>query len=86
MGTKAVKGLKFSYDAEADILYCSFGKPREAVSISAGERIYMRVDPWDPRSVVGFTIVGLRRLARKGRDFVVPLDAHKQSFPHDPSG
>ena len=65
MGTKAVKGLKFSYDVEADVLYCSFGKPREAVSASAGEGVYMRVNPWDPREVMGFTIVGLRRLTRR---------------------
>ncbi len=77
MGAKAVKGLRFSYDAEADVLYCSFGKPREAVSISAGEGVYMRVDPWNPREVVGFTIVGLRRLTRRRRDFLVPLDAAK---------
>ena len=77
MGTKAVKGLKFSYDAEADVLYCSFGRPREAVSVSAGEGVYMRVDPWNPRQVVGFTLVGLRRLTRKRRDFLVPIDANK---------
>jgi len=77
MGTKAVRGLKFSYDAEADVLYCSFGKPKEAVSVSVGEGVYMRVDAWDRREVVGFTIVGLRRLTRRKRDFVVPLDAKK---------
>ncbi len=81
MGTKAVKGLKFSYDAEADVLYCSFGKPREAVSVSAGEGVYMRVNLWDSREVVGFTVVGLRRLTRRRREFIVPLDAHKLKVP-----
>ncbi len=81
MGTKAVKGLKFSYDAEADVLYCSFGKPREAVSVSAGEGVYMRVNPWDPREVVGFTVVGLRRLTQRRREFIVPLDTHKPRVP-----
>ena len=56
--------LKWDYDGEADVLYISFGKPREAVGIDIGDGVIVRYDE-AKGEVVGITILGLRdRLER----------------------
>ncbi|MCS6919711.1 MAG: DUF2283 domain-containing protein [Fimbriimonadales bacterium] len=53
------------YDAEADVLYISFGKPRAAVSEDVGEGVIVRYDE-QTGQVVGVTLLGLRaRLERE---------------------
>ncbi len=52
--------LDWEYDAEADVLYISVGKPREAEGMDIGEGTIARLDP-QTREVVGLTIIGLRQ-------------------------
>jgi len=64
--------LTWDYDGEADVLYISLGKPREAVGIDIGDGVIVRYDE-AKGEVVGITILGLRdRLERflkeKGKD------------------
>ena len=64
--------LSWDYDGEADVLYISLGKPREAVGIDIGDGVIARCDE-AKGEVVGITILGLRdRLERflqeKGKD------------------
>lgn len=51
--------LDWSYDAEADALYVSFGAPREAVGIDIGDGVIVRYDE-QAAEVVGLTVIGLR--------------------------
>jgi len=50
--------VDWEYDAEADVLYLSFGEPQEAEGIDIGEGMIVRVDP-QSNEVVGITIIGL---------------------------
>lgn len=59
------QSVDWEYDDEADVLYVSFGEPRPAVGIDAGDGIIVRYDESAGR-VVGLTVVGLRaRIARQ---------------------
>jgi uncharacterized protein YuzE len=51
--------LDWAYDAEADVLDISVGKPRPALGVDIGEGVIVR---WDEqkREVVGLTMIGLR--------------------------
>ena len=56
--------LNWDYDGEADVLYISLGKPKEAVGIDIGDGVIVRYSE-DEGEVVGLTILGLRgRLER----------------------
>ena len=48
------------YDAEADVLYISFGKPRKAEGIDMGEGTILRVDP-ETGEVVGITLLDFNK-------------------------
>ncbi|MHB2149855.1 DUF2283 domain-containing protein [Calditrichota bacterium LG25] len=50
------KNLQWDYDAEADVLYISIGKPVKAESIDIGKGTIVRVDP-ESNEIVGFTII-----------------------------
>lgn len=59
--------LNWDYDGEADALYISLGKPKEAVGIDSGDGVIVRYSE-DEGEVVGLTILGLRgRLERSLR-------------------
>ena len=51
--------LNWEYDEEADVLYISVGKPREAVGVDIGEGVVVRFDD-KKKEVVGLTIMGFR--------------------------
>jgi uncharacterized protein YuzE len=66
--------LKMTYDRDADVLYCSFGEPQEAISIEANEGIIVRRNP-ETNEIVGYTIVNFfKRFAdRPNKPVSVPL-------------
>ncbi|GAC1516492.1 MAG: hypothetical protein NVS1B11_37330 [Terriglobales bacterium] len=45
-----------NYDREADVLYCSFGEPQEAISIETEKGIIVRQNP-ATNEIVGYTVV-----------------------------
>ncbi len=47
------------YGGEADVLYISLGKPREALGIDIGDGVIVRYDG-NRREIIGLTILGLR--------------------------
>jgi uncharacterized protein YuzE len=53
------KNATWDYDDEADTLYMSVGKAREAMSLDVGEGTIVRYDE-ESKEVVGVTFVGLR--------------------------
>lgn len=52
--------LDWDYDAEADVLYLSFGEPQAALGVDIGEGVVVRYDNVS-NEVVGLTIVGLKQ-------------------------
>ena len=57
--------LNWEYDEEADVLYISVGKPREAVGVDIGEGVVVRFDD-KKKEVVGLTIIGFRNRTLQG--------------------
>lgn len=53
--------IKWDYDAEADVLYISFGNPQNAEGVDIGEGTIVRVQA-DTKEIIGITIINpLRR-------------------------
>ena len=48
--------IKWDYDAEADILYISFGDPQNAEGVDIGEGTIVRVQS-DTNEITGLTII-----------------------------
>ena len=48
--------IKWDYDAEADVLYISFGNPKIAEGVDIGEGTIIRIQP-DSKEIVGLTIL-----------------------------
>jgi len=48
--------IKWNYDAEADVLYISFGKPKNAEGVDIGEGTIIRLQP-DTNEIIGITIL-----------------------------
>jgi len=61
------ENLDWEYDEEADVLYISIGKPREAVGVDIGEGAIIRYVE-ETGEVVGLTLTGVKeRLLRSIR-------------------
>jgi uncharacterized protein YuzE len=48
--------IKWDYDAEADVLYISFGNPKIAEGVDIGEGTIIRIQP-DTKEIIGVTIL-----------------------------
>ncbi len=48
--------VQWDYDAEADVLYISIGKPQKAEGIDLGNGVIVRVNPVT-NEIIGFTIL-----------------------------
>jgi uncharacterized protein YuzE len=48
--------IKWDYDAEADVLYISFGNPQNAEGVDIGEGTIIRVQS-DSKEIIGVTII-----------------------------
>jgi uncharacterized protein YuzE len=55
------EGIVWKYDEDADVLYVSFGKPKESLSIDLGSGILVRYSE-KSGEINGFTIIGLKRI------------------------
>lgn len=68
--------LTISYDAKNDVLYCSFGEPREAYSVEMEEGVFARLDPTND-STVGVTVVDFHKkfVDHPGKSLSFPLSA-----------
>jgi uncharacterized protein YuzE len=66
--------LSWDYDAEADVLYLSVGKPRPAAGVDVGEGVVLRYDPVR-REMVGLTVVGVRARLLRGLSQSADIDA-----------
>lgn len=48
--------IKWDYDAEADVLYISFGNPQNAEGVDIGEGTIVRIQA-DTKEIIGVTII-----------------------------
>ena len=66
------KSIEWEYDEGADVLYISFGKPREALTMDLGSGILARYDK-DSNKMIGFTITGLKSILVSSSWFISAL-------------
>ena len=52
--------VNLSYDADADVLYLSLGKPQAALGVDIGDGVVVRYGA-DTNEMVGLTVIGLKR-------------------------
>lgn len=50
------KKIKWDYDAEADVLYISFGNPQNAEGVDIGEGTIIRIET-ETKEIIGVTIL-----------------------------
>ena len=48
--------IDWDYDADADVLYISFGNPKNAEGVDIGEGTIIRIQP-DSKEIIGITIL-----------------------------
>jgi uncharacterized protein YuzE len=73
---KSLGNIDIDYDLPADVLYCSFGPPQEAVGEEMDEGVVVRRNS-ETNVIVGITIVNFsQRFRQEPRNIVsVPMDA-----------
>jgi len=54
--SKKKNNINWDYDAEADVLYISFGNPKNAEGVDIGEGTIIRIQP-DSNEIIGITIL-----------------------------
>lgn len=73
--------MSISYDPQNDVLYLSYGKPREAISEEASDGIWVRRDPWSDE-IVGVTVIDFgRRFKQPGTTLILPQPARGGEDP-----
>lgn len=50
------KKINWDYDADADVLYISFGNPKNAEGVDIGEGTIIRIEP-QSNEIIGITIL-----------------------------
>jgi uncharacterized protein YuzE len=69
--------FKLKYDATADVLYCSLGEPRDAISEETEEGVVVRKDP-ETDQIVGMTVIDFAKRFAERPDSSL-------SFPFNPA-
>lgn len=74
MAQTKLGNLDIQYDALADVLYCSFGPPQEAIGEEISEGVIVRKNP-ESHATVGITFIDFvqRFRAEPERTVSVPL-------------
>ena len=79
--TEKKSKINWDYDSDADVLYISFGNPKNAEGVDIGEGTIIRIEP-DSKEIIGITILnplhrtlsslmGKQRLASKKKTTAV---------------
>ena len=75
MAKQKTDQLTVSYDKEADVLYITEGKPREAIGEMMGDGVIVRRDV-TTKEVFGFTIIDFTEHFAGNKPQRIPLKAH----------
>lgn len=64
--------MSITYDRQNDVLYLSYGRAREAISVETEDGVWVRRDPYSDE-IVGCTVPDFRqRFKRPGASLVIP--------------
>jgi len=67
-----LKKIEFDYDEEADVMYISFGEPKDAVTEEIGN-VGIRIDE-KTREVAGLTIIEfMKTFGKRHRPIEIPV-------------
>lgn len=67
--------MSVTYDLQNDVLYLSYGKPREAISEETEDGVWVRRDPYSDE-IVGCTVPDFRRRFKQpGVSLILPRPA-----------
>ena len=67
--------MSVTYDLRNDVLYLSYGKPREAISEETEDGVWVRRDPYSDE-IVGCTVPDFRRRFKQpGVSLILPQRA-----------
>ena len=73
--------MSVTYDLQNDVLYLSYGKPREAISEETEDGVWVRRDPYSDE-IVGCTVPDFRRrLEQPGFSLILPQPARDSEVP-----
>jgi len=72
--------IKWDYDAEADVLYISFGNPQNAEGVDIGEGTIVRVQT-DTNEITGLTIINPLHRTLKSLSGKQPVRRKKKISP-----
>ena len=75
MAKQEINQLTVSYDKEADVLYITEGKPREAIGEMMDDGVIVRRDS-KTKEIIGFTIVDFTEHFAGAKPQLIPLKAH----------
>ncbi len=80
MAEEKLGSMDIQYDPSADVLYCSFGKPQEAIGEEIDDGIIVRRNV-ETNAIVGITVIDFSRRfsERPGEVVSIPLDAPVQT-------
>lgn len=65
--------LRISYDKSADVLYMSFGKPKEGIDEEIEDGVYLRVNE-KTNKPLGFTIVDFEKRFSTSIEKAIPIN------------
>jgi uncharacterized protein YuzE len=68
--------MKISYDPDGDVLYCSFGDPREGLGVEVGKGMIVRLDP-ETDDIVGVTVLDFSKRFRDEPDNFLSVPTKK---------
>lgn len=74
LGSDTKNDMQITFDAKNDVLYCSFGAPREAYSVETEDGVFVRLNP-ENDTAVGITVVDFcKKFAEQpGRMLTFPI-------------
>lgn len=65
--------MRISYDKEADVLYVSIGKPKQAICETLDDGVVVRYDKKSDK-IIGFTVIDFeKRFSAKGKPISIDL-------------
>jgi uncharacterized protein YuzE len=64
--------MKLSFDAKADVLYCSFGDPTEAIAVELENGVVVRLNP-ETDEVVGVTVIDFLKRSLASGTILLPM-------------
>lgn len=60
--------IKVNYDADADVLYVSFGRSEHVTGVELADNILLRLDTGMPPRAVGLTFISFAQMLGRHRD------------------